>query len=149
MAAYQPQPGGMHPGMPTHGHPGMAPTPGPHMGQPMMHPGVSGPGQPHVGQAAVMGMQQNGHMGVMPGGHHPGAAGALGMPGQPGQPGQGMGGQSMAGGAPNAHALSHLTPQQMMQQQHMQQQSKSNLSCKVAHSLVGALRYTERGARQL
>ena len=69
----------------------------------------------------MMGMQPgaNGPMGVMPGGQHPG------MPTQPGQPGQGMGGQSMAGGMPNAHALSHLTTQQMMQQQHLQQQSES------------------------
>lgn len=119
MAAYQPQPG-MHPGgMPAHGHPGMAPTPGGHMGQPMMqHQGVTGPGQTHVAQAGpMMGMQPGAGM---PGGHHPGAAGSMGIPGQPGQ---GMGGQSMAGGGANAHAMSHLNPQQaaMMQQQQMQQ----------------------------
>lgn len=55
------------------------------------------------------------------GGQHPGGQ----MGGMPAQ----MGGQSMAGVAPNAHALSHLTPQAAMQhQQMMQQQSKSFLS---------------------
>lgn len=40
-----------------------------------------------------------------------------------GMPGQ-MGGQSMAGGAPNAQALSHMNPQAMMQQQQHMQQSE-------------------------
>ncbi|KAI7516673.1 hypothetical protein KC331_g21993, partial [Hortaea werneckii] len=108
MMAYQAQPG-MHPGM-AHGHPGMAPNPAQHMGQPMMHPGVSGPGQPHVSQAgAMMGVQPgaSGPMGGM-GGQHPGM-------GMPGQPGHGMGGQSLAGGGQNM--VSHMNPQQIMQQQ--------------------------------
>lgn len=121
MAAYQPQPG-MHPGMAPHGHPGM--TPGQPMNpaqmQQMGHPGASGPGAPHVSQpGAMMGMQpganaMGGNAGM--GGQHPGGQ----MGGMPGQ----MGAQSMAGGAPNAQALSHMNPQAMMQQQHMQQQSK-------------------------
>ena len=109
MAAYQPTPGGMHPGMP-HGHPGMAPNPGQHMGQPMqMHPGVSGAPQ----QAGMMGMQPSGN-GMAPGGmggQHPGAG--MAMPAH-------MGGQSMAGGMPNSQALSHLTPQQQMAHQQAQ-----------------------------
>lgn len=125
MTAYQPQPG-MHPGMAPHGHPGM--TPGQPMNpaqmQQMGHPGASGPGAPHVSQpGAMMGMQPgantmggNGGMG----GQHPGGQ----MGGMPGQ----MGGQSMAGGAPNAQALSHMNPQAMMQQQHMQQQSEFSIS---------------------
>ncbi|EME88029.1 uncharacterized protein MYCFIDRAFT_213115 [Pseudocercospora fijiensis CIRAD86] len=109
MAAYQPTPGGMHPGMP-HGHPGMAPNPGQHMGQPMqMHPGVSGAPQ----QAGMMGMQPSGN-GMGPGGmggQHPGAG--MAMPAH-------MGGQSMAGGIPNSQALSHLTPQQQLAHQQAQ-----------------------------
>lgn len=122
MTAYQPQPG-MHPGMAPHGHPGM--TPGQPMNpaqmQQMGHPGASGPGAPHMTQpGAMMGMQPGGNGMGGPGGmggQHPGGQ----MGGMPGQ----MGGQSMAGGAPNAQALSHMNPQAMMQQQHMQQQSKS------------------------
>jgi hypothetical protein len=90
--------------------------------QQMNHPGVSAPGAPHVTQPGAMNMMQPGANGMGGpagmGGQHPG--GQMGaMPGQ-------MGGQSMAGGVPNAHALSHLTPQaQMQQHQLMQQQSKS------------------------
>lgn len=125
MTAYQPQPGAMHPGM-AHGHPAMTPGGGPMnpaQMQQMGHPGVSGPGQPHVTQAGAM-------MGIQPGANGMGGPGGMGgqhpggqMAGMPGQ----MGGQSMAGGAPNAHALSHLTPQAHMQQQQqqlMQQQSE-------------------------
>ena len=115
MAAYQPTPGVGHPGLP-HGHPGMAPTPG-HMGQPMqMHTGVSG--APHVSQpGAMMGMQP-GAQGLGPGGmgaQHPGGM----MQAQ-------MGGQSVAGGIPGQQGLSHMTPQQQMQQHAFMQQSKSN-----------------------
>lgn len=81
------------------------------MGQPMqMHPGMSG--APHVSQpGAMVGMQPGAQMG--PGGqHHPGMM-------------QHVGGQSMPGGMPNAQAMSHLTPQQMMQQQ--MHQSKYHL----------------------
>ncbi len=77
--------------------PGHAQAGGQPMGQPLqMHPGVSGPNGPHVTQGAPM-------MG--------------GMQAAAGRPGP---------GGPNAHALSHLTPQgQMFQQQHaMQQASK-------------------------
>lgn len=114
MAAYQPTPGVGHPGLP-HGHPGMAPTPG-HMGQTMqMHPGVSG--APHVSQpGAMMGMQP-GAQGMGPGGmggQHPNGM----MQAQ-------MGGHSVAGGMPGQQNMSHMTPQQAMQQQVMMQQSKS------------------------
>ncbi|KJY00450.1 hypothetical protein TI39_contig329g00022 [Zymoseptoria brevis] len=120
MAAYQPTPG-VHPGL-QHGHPGMAPNPGQHMGQPMqMHPGVSG--APHVSQpGAMMGMQP-GAGGMGPGGmggQHPGSG--MAMQAQ-------MGGQTMAGGAPNAQAMSHMTPQQMQQQQqqaHIAAQMQAN-----------------------
>lgn len=61
------------------------------------------------------------------GGQHPGGQ----MGGMPAQ----MGGQSMAGGMPNAHALSHLTPQaQAMQQQQMMQQQQ----CKSLKSYFSA-----------
>ena len=96
--------------------------------QQMAHPGVSGPGQPHVSQpGAMMGMQPGAMAGM--GGQPPGAQ----MGGMPGQ----MGGQSMAGGAPNAHAMSHLTPQAAMQQQHQVQQQQQMLQqSKCAFSFV-------------
>ena len=131
MAAYQPQPGGMHPGMAPHGHPAMT------QGQPMNpaqmqqmgHPGVSGPGQPHVTQAgAMMGMHPNANGMVTPGGmtgQHPG-----------GQMG-GMPGQSMAGGAPNVQARNHLTPQAQMAHQQQQQQMLQQQQCKY-HILLRA-----------
>ena len=81
--------------------PGHAPAPGQHMGQPLqMHPGAAGPNGPHVSQA-----------GPMMAGMQAGAAGP-------------------AAGGPNAHALSHLTPQTQMYQQHpsMQQASKLKVS---------------------
>lgn len=81
--------------------PGHAPGPGQHMGQPLqMHPGAAGPNGPHVSQA-----------GPMMAGMQAGAAGP-------------------AAGGPNAHALSHLTPQTQMYQQHpsMQQASKFKVS---------------------
>ena len=112
MAAYQPQPGGMHPGMAPHGHPGQPMNPA--QLQQMGHPGVSGPQAPHVTQAGAM-------MGMQPGANGMGAPGGMG--GQhPGGMQAGMSGQSMAGGAPNVHAMNHMTPQ--MQQQMMAQQSK-------------------------
>lgn len=115
MAAYQPQPGAMHPGMAPHAHPGMA------QGQPitaaqmpqMGHPGAVTPG-PHVTQPGTM-------MGMQPGAN--GMGGPAAMAGQPhmgNMPAQ-MGGQSMAGVAPNSHALS-MNPQAAMQQHHMMQQ---------------------------
>ncbi|KAK5175025.1 uncharacterized protein LTR77_000161 [Saxophila tyrrhenica] len=113
MAAYQPQPGAMHPGMAPHQHPGM--TPGqpmtPAQMQQMGHPGGSGPGQPHVSQAGgMMGMQQGANGMGVPGG----MGGQMAMLNQ-------MGGQSMAGGMPNAQAFSQMTP---MQQQHLMQQQQ-------------------------
>lgn len=109
MAAYQPTPGGVHPGL-AHGHPGMPQNAGPHMGQPMqMHPGMSG--APHVSQPGAMVGMQPGAQGM--GGQHPG-----------GMPMQQMGGQSLAGGMPNAQAMSHMTSQQAMQQQIHAAQSK-------------------------
>lgn len=125
MAAYQPTPGGVHPGL-QHGHPGMGPNPGQHMGQPMMHPGVSG--APH--QAAMMGMQP-GANGMGPGqmgGQHPGSG--MAMPAH-------MGGQSMAGGMPNAQALSHMSSQQQMAVQQQQQFAASKLARYSARSTVG------------
>jgi hypothetical protein len=95
--AYGPQPGAMQPPGMSHGQP-MGPTqghPGP-VGHPMaMHPGVSGATGPHVTQAGPM---------------------MAGMQIQ-----QGVGGP----GVPSAHALSHLTPSQMMPQQ--MQASESDL----------------------
>ncbi|CAK1355340.1 hypothetical protein CB0940_00930 [Cercospora beticola] len=126
MAAYQPTPGGVHPGM-AHGHPGMGPNPGQHMGQPMqMHPGVTAP--PHQG-AAMMSMQP-GATGMGPagmGGQHPGAG--MAMPAQ-------MGGQSMAGGVPNAQALSHMTAQQQMAHQHQFAQMASNPNLAQQHHMM-------------
>jgi len=124
MAAYQPTPGGVHPGL-QHGHPGMGPNPGQHMGQPMqMHPGVSG--APH--QGAMMGMQP-GANGMGPGGmggQHPGAGMAMAAH---------MGGQSMAGGMPNAQALSQMTPQQQLAHHHQQQQQfAASKSARIAPS---------------
>ncbi|KAK3679088.1 hypothetical protein LTR37_021459 [Vermiconidia calcicola] len=114
MAAYQPQPGGMHPGMAPHGHPGQPMNPA--QLQQMGHPGVSGPQAPHVTQAGAM-------MGMQPGANGMGAPGGMG--GQhPGGMQAGMSGQSMAGGAPNVHAMNHMTPQ--MQQQMMAQQMQAN-----------------------
>ena len=77
--------------------PGHGPGPGQHIGQPIqVHPGMVGPNGPHASQAGSMM--------------------AAGM-----QAGAGPG-----PGGPNAHALSHLTPQAQMFQQHanMQQASK-------------------------
>ena len=127
MAAYQPQPGPMHPGMAPHAHPAM--TPGQPMNPAQMqmgHPGAVTPG-PHVTQGgAMMAMQPGANAMGGPAamaGQHPGGQ----MGGMPAQ----MGGQSMAGGVPNAHALSHLTPQAAMQQpQMMQQHRKSRLFCR-------------------
>ena len=97
--------------------------------QQMGHPGASGP---HVTQAGGMINMQPGANGM--GGQHPGGQ----MGGMPAQ----MGGQSMAGGAPNVHAMNHLSSQQAQQQmqqqqllqQQQQQQSKYrfiNCSCDV------------------
>ena len=68
--------------------------------QQMGHPGAVTPG-PHVTQGGAMMAMQPGAMGgpAAMGGQHPGGQ----MGGMPAQ----MGAQSMAGGMPNAHALSH------------------------------------------
>jgi hypothetical protein len=65
------------------------------------------------------------------GGQHPGSG--MAMQAQ-------MGGQTMAGGAPNAQAMSHMTPQQMQQHQaqqaHIAAQSKWLTSGCVSQSLT-------------
>lgn len=126
MAAYQPQPGTMHPGMAPHGHPAMAgqPITAAQMQQ-IAHPGPVTPG-PHVTQpGAMMGMQPGANaMGgpVAMAGQHPGAQMA-GMPAQ-------MGGQTMAGGAQNAHAIAmnQMNPQAVLQQQQMMQQQRESFA---------------------
>ena len=96
--AYGHQPGGIQPPGMAHGQP-MGPAqahPGP-VGHPMaLHPGVSGATGPHVTQAGPM---------------------MAAMQMQPG-----VGGP----GAPSTQALLHLTPNQQMMPQQVQQASKSN-----------------------
>ena len=95
--AYGHQPGAMQPPGMAHGQP-MGPAQGHQgpVGHPMaIHPGVSGAAGPHVTQAGPM---------------------MAGMQIQPGVGGPGV---------PNAHALSHLTPNGMIPQQ-MQQASESD-----------------------